>query len=204
MKKKIAAVVAAVLVLSMNVPASAHYLIAERGTINNPEVSVERTRQEIIDIAKADNILVGVTENNLDLDGPVTVQDFTVMLWDFYRYPTAHGTIAINAYKADRYAIAAVKWAAGKNIIPQNAEPKAELTADDIYAFLSAAGLDISVVSKIPENPTRFDAVKAIVEALYNEPVNDYDRTGIMDTEESHHHNDPVDPEPPVPPFEGN
>ncbi|MEA4972113.1 MAG: hypothetical protein VB119_02945 [Candidatus Metalachnospira sp.] len=183
----------------MSIPASAHYLIAERGTINNQKVTVERTEQEIIKLATEDHILDTMTENGLDLKQAVTAEDLASMLWDLYRRPDANGVVAINSYKADRYAVQAVKWSVGKCIMLKSADPKAALTSADIYAYIAAVGLDISRISKVPENPTRFDAVKAIIEALYNDTVLDYDRTGIMDTEESHH--EPHDPYPPVPPM---
>lgn len=197
MKKKLAAILAAVLVVSMNVPAFAYYLIAERGTINNPEVTVERTEQEIIQLATEDHILDTMTENSLDLKEAVTAEDLACMLWDLNRRPDANGVVAVNSYKADRYAVQAVKWAEGKCIMPRSADPKAALTSADIYAYIAAVGLDISRISKVPENPTRFDAVKAIIEALYNDDVLDYDRTGIMDTEEPHHEHGPIPPPPP-------
>ena len=112
MKKNLMGVAAAVLAMSMSMPAFAHEVTVKGGTNNTPEPTVEHEENlhGFNDVDKKDNAtvnkavdknaVVGVGNNKLEGDEIITIEDLAVMLWSMEGSPVTPGKIAPAAVNA--------------------------------------------------------------------------------------------------------
>ena len=187
MKKNLIGVAAAVLAMSMSMPAFAHEVTVVGGTNNTPEAAVEHAENlhGFSDVAKEDNAtvntavdknaVVGVGNDKLEGDEVLTIEDLAVMLWSMAGSPVTPGKIAPAAVNSSVYAKQAVKWAIAQNIIGETEDPQRNATVADVKDMLSAYGLDMSEVVGSPTEATRMRAIKLIAEAEMREGIVEYD-----------------------------
>lgn len=177
MKKMIMSAAVAIMAASMSVPAFAHQVTIVGGTNGAPAAEtpgsseghsfsdVSDADKDIIDIAVKNGAIVGVTDNMLGAEDNLSLQDLCVILWNMAGCPDAYGKIAYNANKADKYAVAAIKWAVSQNIISGTDDPHKLLTAADVKQMLDKAGYDIAAVEGSENDVTKIEALRMIVKA---------------------------------------
>lgn len=196
MKKNLMGVAAAVLAMSMSMPAFAHEVTVKGGTNNTPEPTVEHEENlhGFNDVDKKDNAtvnkavdknaVVGVGNNKLEGDEIITIEDLAVMLWSMEGSPVTPGKIAPAAVNSSVYAKQAVKWAVAQNIIGETEDPLRNATVADVKAMLAAYGLDMSEVVGSPTEATRMRALELIAEAEMREGIvvyDDWEKSYVLD-----------------------
>ena len=179
MKKNLMGVAAAVLAMSMSMPAFAHEVTVKGGTNNTPEPTVEHEENlhGFNDVDKKDNATVNKAVGNNKLEGNeiLIIKDLAVMLWSMEGSPVTPGKIAPAAVNASVYAKQAVKWAVAQNIIGETEDPQRNATVADLKAMLAAYGLDMSEVVGSSTEATRMRALELIAEAEMREGIVVYD-----------------------------
>lgn len=183
MKKKLIALVAAVLTVCMSVPAFAHQVNVVGGTDNRPvpETPVYNAEHNFTDVSKDDydvvNIaykngdVVGITDTTLGANDNVILQDFCLILWKMAGCPDTVGKLAYNAFGADKYAVEAVKWAVSEGIVSGTVDAHKVLTVSDVKAMLYNAGYDASSIVGTDKEVTKIRALRMIIKSTKRDTI---------------------------------
>ncbi|MEA4972115.1 MAG: S-layer homology domain-containing protein [Candidatus Metalachnospira sp.] len=183
MRKKLIAIIAAALAVCMSVPAFAHQVSVVRGTDNKivVETPVSDAEHKFTDVSKEDNgvvniaykngEVVGITDTTLGANENITMQDFCIILWNMADCPSTMGRTAYNANSADKYAVAAVKWAVSNSIISGTADTHKALTVSEVKAMLDKAGYDVSSIEDSDKEVTKIDSLRMIVKTTKRDTI---------------------------------
>ncbi|MPN03293.1 hypothetical protein SDC9_150520 [bioreactor metagenome] len=167
----------------MSVPAFAYQVNVVRGTDNKPLpetpvysaehnfTDVSKDDYDIVNIAYKNGDVVGITDTTLGANENITLQDFCLILWNMADCPSTVGKAAYNAFDADKYAVAAVKWAVSEGIISSTADPHKALTVADVKAMLYNAGYDASSIVGSDTEVTKIRALRMIIMATKRDTI---------------------------------